>query len=554
MSLPTSTPSLALIGAGRWGKNLARNFFDLGVLHTICDASEALLDKFEGVYTDVALTSNFTGLLDNPAIKQVAIAAPAAQHYALAKQALMANKDVFVEKPLCLCQNEGEELIRLANERGCVLMVGHLLQYHPVVRRLQEMVGAGELGRLQYIVSNRLNLGSIRTEENALWSFAPHDISVILSLCGHRLPTELRCTGGEYLSKGVADTTMTTMSFDEDIKAHIYVSWLNPFKEQKLIVIGSTGMAVFDDTKVWDEKLTIYRNHIKWTNGNIPEANKNEAEKVHVELKEPLREECLHFIKCCQDRLTPRTDGKEGLRVLKVLQAAQESLNTKGERIVPGNKSVTPSYFAHSTAVIDPNAQIGAGSKIWHFSHIMNGAVVGTSCNIGQNVVVSPDVILGNNVKVQNNVSIYSGVICEDDVFLGPSMVFTNVLNPRSAVNRRGKYEKTIVRHGVSIGANATIVCGIEIARFSFIGAGAVVTKSTKPFSLHVGNPAKQIGWMSRHGERLDLPVSTSNEESIHARCPITKELYILTGNRLELEEKTSVESSECSEPLLTKA
>lgn len=548
-------PSLALVGAGRWGKNLARNFFDIGALHTICDASEALLDKYEGLYAGVTLTSNFSAVLENPAITRIAIAAPAALHYTLAKQALMANKDVFVEKPLCLCQHEGEELIRLANERGCVLMVGHLLQYHPIVRRLQEMVGAGELGRLQYIVSNRLNLGSIRTEENALWSFAPHDISVILSLCGHTLPQDLRCTGAAYLSKGVADTTMTVMNFDHDIQAHIYVSWLNPFKEQKLVVIGSLGMAVFDDTKPWEEKLLLYRNHIKWTNGNIPEANKNDAEKVVVEQKEPLREECLHFIKCCDERLTPRTDGKEGLRVLKVLQAAQESLNTRGELARPDRKEpATASFFAHPSAIVDPAAKVGTNTKIWHFSHIMNGAVIGSSCNIGQNVVVSPDVVLGKNVKVQNNVSIYTGVTCEDDVFLGPSMVFTNVLNPRSAVNRRGQYEKTIIRRGASIGANATIVCGIEIGRFSFIGAGAVVTKNTKPYSLHVGNPAKQIGWMSRHGERLDLPLATSSDEPIHARCPVTKELYILTGNRVELEEEIAAREEQCPEPQETHA
>lgn len=545
--------SLALVGAGRWGKNLARNFFDLGVLHTICDASEALLDKMEELYPTVNLTSNFSSLLENEAITRIAIAAPAAQHYALAKQALLANKDVFVEKPLCLCQEEGEELIRLANERGCVLMVGHLLQYHPMVRKLQEMVGAGELGKLQYIVSNRLNLGSIRTEENALWSFAPHDISVILSLCGNRLPEELRCTGAAYLSKGVADTTMTTMSFGDDLQAHIYVSWLNPFKEQKLIVIGSTGMAVFDDTKPWEEKLVLHRNHIKWTNGNIPEANKNEAEKISVDLKEPLREECLHFIKCCDERLTPRTDGKEGLRVLQVLQAAQESLNAKGERASPGRKDPAPSsFFAHETAIIDASAKVGKGTKIWHFSHIMKGSVVGPECNIGQNVVVSPDVVLGRQVKVQNNVSIYSGVICEDDVFLGPSMVFTNVNNPRSNVNRRGQYEKTTVRQGASIGANATIVCGIEIGKFSFIGAGAVVTKDIKPYSLHVGNPARQIGWMSRHGERLDLPVVNQSGETLEARCPATGELYILRGEHLELAE--NVVQEHAAEFLLTKA
>lgn len=160
-------------------------------------------------------------------------------------------------------------------------------------------------------------------------------------------------------------------------------------------------------------------------------------------------------------------------------------------------------YFAHETAVIDDNCTIGKGTKIWHFSHIMSNCVIGDSCNLGQNVVVSPDVVLGNNVKVQNNVSIYTGVVCEDDVFLGPSMVFTNVINPRSAVNRRGQYEKTLVKKGASIGANATIVCGNTIGEFAFIGAGAVVTKEVKPYALVVGNPSQQTGWISEYGHRL---------------------------------------------------
>jgi len=177
-------------------------------------------------------------------------------------------------------------------------------------------------------------------------------------------------------------------------------------------------------------------------------------------------------------------------------------------------------YFAHETAVIDDNCNIGEGTKIWHFSHIMSNCKIGKKCNIGQNVVVSPDVILGKNVKIQNNVSIYTGVICEDDVFLGPSMVFTNVTNPRSAVVRRGKYEETIVRKGASIGANATIVCGHNIGKFAFIGAGAVVTKEIKDYALVVGNPAKQIGWMSEYGHRLDF-----DSDGI-AVCPESNEKY----------------------------
>lgn len=181
-----------------------------------------------------------------------------------------------------------------------------------------------------------------------------------------------------------------------------------------------------------------------------------------------------------------------------------------------------PKYFAHPTAVIDEGCVIGDGTKIWHFSHIMPGSVIGDNCNIGQNVVVSPDVRLGKNVKVQNNVSIYTGVECEDDVFLGPSVVFTNVINPRSAVNRKNEYLKTIVRRGASIGANATIVCGNDIGEFAFIGAGAVVTKYVKPYSLVVGNPARHAGWMSEFGHKLHF------EKDVFATCPESNERYIL--------------------------
>ncbi len=184
-------------------------------------------------------------------------------------------------------------------------------------------------------------------------------------------------------------------------------------------------------------------------------------------------------------------------------------------------------YFAHPTAVIDEGAKIGEGTKIWHFSHIMSDCVIGQNCNIGQNVVISPKVILGNNVKVQNNVSVYTGVICEDDVFLGPSMVFTNVINPRSAVVRRDQYMQTIVKKGASIGANATIVCGHNIGKYAFIGAGAVVTKNVPDYALVVGNPARQIGWMSEYGHRLIF-----NNEGI-AICPESKQKYLLKDNKV---------------------
>lgn len=183
------------------------------------------------------------------------------------------------------------------------------------------------------------------------------------------------------------------------------------------------------------------------------------------------------------------------------------------------NKS---NFFVHESSYVDKPTTIGEGTKIWHFSHIMKDCVIGQHCNIGQNVVISPEVILGNNVKIQNNVSVYTGVVCEDDVFLGPSMVFTNVINPRSGINRRGEYAKTIVRKGATIGANATIVCGNEIGRYAFIGAGCVVTKAVKPYALVVGNPAKQVGWMSEYGHRLDF------KDGEYATCPESNEKYVL--------------------------
>lgn len=328
---------LGLVGVGYWGKNLARNFDQLGALHTLCDMHEANLQKFQSAYPvpDVAVTTRFQTLLDHPDIQQIAIAAPALQHYTLAKEALLAGKDVYVEKPLCMQSYEAEELIKLAEKKGRILMVGHLLQYHASFRKMVDLVQKGELGPLHYISSHRLNLGSYRVEENALWNFAPHDISMILALMENQLPDQVRSVGGVYLSPGVADTVMTTLRFPKNIRAHVYVSWLNPFKEQKLTVVGSKGMLVFDDTKPWGEKLHLYRDHISWAHGPTPVAQPSDPIKVDPPAHEPLKEECQHFLWCCETRTRPLTDGHEGLRVMRVLDAAQKSLELEGETQVP---------------------------------------------------------------------------------------------------------------------------------------------------------------------------------------------------------------------------
>jgi UDP-2-acetamido-3-amino-2,3-dideoxy-glucuronate N-acetyltransferase len=445
-------------------------------------------------------------ILQDPGIQAVVVVTPAATHYSLAREALLADKDVFVEKPLCLEEHQAAELVALAAEKHRILMVGHLLRYHPALVRLLELVEAGELGRVYYIYSNRLNLGKIRHEENILWSFAPHDISVILTLAGET-PQSIVCRGGNYLNESIADVTISMLEFSSGLRAHIFVSWLHPYKDQRLIVVGDRKMAVFNDLAPLKEKLVLYPHEIEWRN-HVPTPKKAMAMSVEIESSEPLRLECQHFLNCVISREQPLTNGEEGWRVLRVLKACQHSLEQGQTVFINGSRDQGERYYSHSTAVIDQPCEIGSRTKIWHFSHIMAGARIGKDCILGQNVHIAPGVVIGNKVKIQNNVSLYTGVELEDEVFCGPSCVFTNVTMPRSEIKRHHLYERTLVRRGATIGANATIVCGSTIGRYAFIGAGALVRGNVPDYALMVGVPARQKGWLSRHGHRLQSHAS----------------------------------------------
>jgi len=508
MPKATSKPSVAVIGSGYWGKNLVRNYQQLGALRLICDKNETILTNLNDQYPDVETCSVLSDILSRQDIDGVVIATNAETHFTLAREALLAGKHVFVEKPLSLTEKDAQELVELAEQSRLTLMVGHLLYYHSAVIKLKELIDSGELGKIQYLYSNRLNIGKIRGEENILWSFAPHDISVILMLLGE-MPETVWATGGTYLQPHIPDTTLTNLDFPSGVNAHIFVSWLHPFKEQKLVVVGDKKMAVFDD--VSQEKLFLYPHKIQWQK-RIPVAAKAKAEVVPIDMEEPLKMECQHFLECIAERRIPMTDGREGLRVLQILQALQESLNrnsatiTLAERKVQKPLNVEPSalsFFIHESGYVDDGVEIGAGTRIWHFSHILTGSRIGENCNVGQNVVIGPDVTIGNRCKIQNNVSVYKGVTLEDEVFCGPSVVFTNVYNPRCAIPRMKEIRPTFVRKGATIGANATIVCGVTIGKYVFIGAGAVVKNDVPDYALVVGNPEKQIGWVCECGERL---------------------------------------------------
>lgn len=500
-------PNVAVIGAGYWGKNLARNFYELGALKTICDSNELLEENYRQKYPGVGYLTSYHDVLRDPSIDAVALATPAVTHFSLAMEAVHAGKHVYVEKPLSLKVEDGERLVLHAAKESRVLMVGHILQYHNAVLKLKELIDSGDLGKIQYICSNRLSIGKIRSEENILWSFAPHDISVILMLLNEE-PEEVHATGGAYLQQRVADVTLTTMTFPSGTKAHIFVSWLHPFKEQKLIVIGDKKMAVFDDV-TQDEKLLLYPHEVQWKD-RTPVARKADAQAVAFETTEPLKEECRHFLECISAKKKPRTDGYEGLRVLRVLEASQESLDKRG-KVIQLNKPKKrkgpdeQKYFAHETSFVEEDVIIGDGTKIWHFSHVLKNSKIGKNCNIGQNVVIGPDVTIGNGCKIQNNVSLYKGVTLEDEIFCGPSMVFTNVHNPRAHIRRMDELRSTLVKKGASLGANCTIVCGKVIGKYAFIGAGAVVTKSVPDYALMLGNPARIKGWMCACGVSLDF-------------------------------------------------
>jgi len=319
----TST-RVAVVGAGYWGKNIIRSMNSLGALAAICESSEETRKSFTEQYPECNAVASFSEVLGDDSITAVAIATPAETHSRFIREALLAGKDVFVEKPLCLSTETGKDLVALAEERERILMVGHLLWYHPAVLKLKSLIDEGELGRIQYVYSNRLNLGKIRREENILWSFAPHDISVILGLLEEN-PDHVSAHGGNYLHSRIADVTVSVLSFPSGVKAHVFVSWLHPFKEQKLVVVGEKKMAVFDDVEKVN-KLTLYPHSIDWKN-KIPVANKAEAQAVAIDEVEPLKEECAHFLDCVSSRATPRTDGREGLRVLSVLERCQKAMD-----------------------------------------------------------------------------------------------------------------------------------------------------------------------------------------------------------------------------------
>ena len=436
----------------------------------------------------------------------MAIAAPAVQHAALTEVALAAGKHVYVEKPLALDVVDAERRCDEADAAGRVLMVGHLLQYHPAFLALARAGARRRLGRLEYLYSNRLNLGRFRREENILWSFAPHDISMILSLVGTE-PSHVDAVGSFPLHRRIADVTTTHLEFPDGEQAHVFVSWLHPFKEQKLVVVGDQGMAVFDDGEPWVSKLVVFPHRVDWRDG-LPEPVRADAEAVHLKAGEPLEHECRHFLECVATGATPRTDGREGLRVLRVLQAAEQAIEARSGHprrgAGAGSAPSIEGVMIHESAYVDEPSEIGAGTRDLALQPRPRGQPRRARLQHRPERRDRPQRDDRRGLPDPEQRQRLRGRDARRPRVLRAELR----LHQRPQPARRVQPPRRVARsrtsgNGATIGANATIVCGHDIGEYAFVAAGAVVASEVPAFGLMVGVPARRVGWMSHAGERL---------------------------------------------------
>jgi UDP-2-acetamido-3-amino-2,3-dideoxy-glucuronate N-acetyltransferase len=489
---------ICVVGAGHWGTKHIRTLDELGHLGGVVESNEGRRSSLARQYPNLrtfatvreAIEFDFDGFT---------VATPADTHFEIGELLLTHEKATLIEKPLALNVSDAKKLEELSERLNVPLMVGHVLLFHPAIAKIKELIQAGKIGKLQYLYSNRLNLGTVRSDENILWSFAPHDVSIFQHLIGAR-PHEVVSRGGAFVQPTIHDSTMTVLSYPNNIVGHMFVSWLHPFKEHRLVVIGAKGMLSYDDSSE-DKVILFYEKGIDWVRGE-PIKRDGPTESIAYANKAPLTEELRYFVEHTDAEPTI-SNAPNAVEVLEILERASESLLQTGAQ--PRRALAPRSFSVHPSSYIDENVRIGPGTRIWHFCHIQSNVQIGENCSFGQNVNVANNVRIGSNVKIQNNVSIYEGVELEDYVFCGPSVVFTNVKVPRSRFPRTGpsSYARTWVKEGASLGANSTIVCGTTIGKHALVAAGAVVTKDVPDHALVAGVPARQVGWVCECGERL---------------------------------------------------
>lgn len=524
--------SICVVGGGRWGANHIRTLEELGMLGGFVEPDADRRAALAARHPGAAAFARIEDAVQRP-FDGFVIATPAQTHVELARFVIERGRHVLVEKPLALISRDARELVAAAARAGVNLMVGHVLLFHPAIRKIGEIIRGGQdskIGRLQYLYSNRLNLGTVRTEENILWSFAPHDISIFQYWIGKR-PLAVDSRGGVWLQPHIHDTTLTMLRYPDNVVGHVFLSWLHPYKEHRIVVIGSKGMLSFEDSSS-GKQLLFYEKGIDWVQGE-PIPRDGPTESIPYASEEPLAAELRYFAERCDGRPVEIASGASGVEVLEILERATESLHGGGGGGggPAGGGAGRRGATVHESSYVDDGVEIGEGTRVWHFCHLQAGARIGRSCTLGQNVNVADGVVIGDRVKIQNNVSVYQGVELEDDVFVGPSVVFTNVRQPRARFPRgRQAYARTLVRRGATLGANATVVCGVTVGRHAFVAAGAVVTRDVPDHALVAGVPARRVGWACECGERLAEPAP-------NADCPRCQRSYQRAGDGLAARE-----------------
>lgn len=479
--------NVAIIGCGYWGSNLIRVFAQLEQchIHTCCDSEKSKLEKVKSIYPYINITSNYQDVLNNSEIDAIILATPVYSHFNMAKLALLANKHVLVEKPMTSLSKESKELIELANQKNKILMVDHTFEFEPAIRQIKKIIELGDIGDIYYINASWLNLGLLRPDVNVVFDLATHIFSII-NYITNKQPISVKASGNTYVSNNnLEEMANLIVKYPDKLIANINVSWLEPYKTRKMVIVGSKKMLVFDllqpqeQLKVFDKGVDINNteNKISYRSGDVFSPN--------VQPVEPLKEMAKHFLSCIVESKKPLTSGENGLTVAKLLEAAEQSLKNNGIEIELNKNTSCEVIFGKDLKVFQPQLTN------------LYGCEIGDNTKIGAFVEVQKNAKIGKNCKISTHSFICEGVVIEDDVFIGHGVKFINDKYPRATLNGVLQSEKdwkvvpTIVKKGASIGTNSTILCGITIGENSIIGAGSVVTKNIPPNSIAYGNPAK---------------------------------------------------------------
>ncbi len=523
----TPIPRVGVVGLGRFGAAIAERLAHEGALAAVCDLDPERRARF----TEVPAFADLLDLLAADVVQAIVLATPAATHAAMARAVLDADQDLWVEPPLALDAADADALTRQAAARRRVLMVDG--GDGPALAALLRARDEGTLGPLHLVEARRADFGPFHPDEPVYTALLP-DLHALVRLMGEP-PTRLRAIGASVVQTEAPDHVTVHAHFGGGARAVLTASRIAPTPERRLTALGPDGMAVLEAGT-----LTLFHHRVTWQDG-LPRAEAGEAQSIPV--ADGLSAAVERFLAAIAAGETALPDAAEASATLRLFEAIGRSLDA--DRDVPAQPPPAPAaapaaappaepdaVFVHPTAVVDGPVELGPGTRVWHFSKLLGPLRIGARCSLGQNVVVERHVTIGDNVKIQNNVSVYSGVVLEDDVFCGPSMVFTNVGTPRSHYPRRGEYAVTRVERGASIGANATVVCGHTLGRYCFVGAGAVVTKDVPPYALVFGNPARVRGWTCYCGLRLDLGVDAAGEQQ--ATCAGCARRYTRVGHVVE--------------------